>query len=532
MKRRTLLLLAALLGATLASAGRLEAQVRFYFGSPLDTAFGLIPGKIMSIPVRGSYYCAGALSAGRWTIRYDTSKVRIAGLIPGALDSLLDTTASTPGLFSVRGTNVNTMPCGSDQVFFTLEAALNPSASSTFLWTSVDTFTTPSGNVAQAQRSSIAQLCRATQVYGDVNGDSLVNSADALIVLSAAVGLPVTGFNLQAGDVDRDGLTTSRDALFILSYSIGLYVPATLSIGEGDPVACPGTSVPGEAVVFKRNGSGIEFLSASSTTPTLVPGTLPVDSAPRLAADGATIVYQCADSVYPQYYSQICRINTSGAGKVRLFPGWPTAYNQSVLPDINPSGARIAFLSSPYMLFTMADSIGALRLAFQYPDSIQVQVYANVVAWSRDGLHLAYTSTGLLGYTPRTSYPAGLYVVDSAGATVPVRLDTAYTYQPYFGEVRWSPAGDLVAYVREDGRIWAVPAVGGAAVPQTNFVGANGSNGVVGFDWGPQGLIFGLDATGNGTHPSLWLLPSSNSPIQRITVTPSGDWQPSFRRNP
>ncbi|MGD0991058.1 MAG: dockerin type I domain-containing protein [Gemmatimonadales bacterium] len=529
MKRRTLLLLAALLGATLASAGRLEAQTRFYIGASGDTAIGLIPGRAMPIPLRGSYYCAGALSAGRWTIRYDTSKVRIAGLIPGAVDSLLDTTASTPGLFSVRGTNVNTMPCGYDQVFFTLQAVLNPSASGTFLWTSVDTFTTPSGNVAQAQRSSIAQVCRATNVFGDVDGNGSVDSRDALIVLSAAVGLPVTGFDLAAGDVDRDGLTTSRDALFILTYSIGLSVPTTLSIGEGAPASCPGTTAPGEAVAFKRNGSGIELLGASSTTPTLVPHTVPGDSAPRLASNGTLIVYQCQDSVYAAY-SGICSVNTDGTAQRPLsnFYVWS-------LPDLSPNGIRVLMDYQSYYgpLYTTTDTASALVTLEFLSGGYALSAYA--AAWSRDGSRFAYTSGGF--YTTwnnqvYTYQPKGLWQVDTSAVTF-TKLDTAYTNT--YAAPRYSPAGDSVAYIRNDGRIWAVPVTGGVpAVPYTNFLGTNSSNTITAFDWGPQGLIFSFDATGDGSHPSLWLLPSQTSPIQRITApaAASGDWQPSFRRNP
>ncbi len=528
MSRRALLVVAALLGAALASAGKLQAQTRFYFGAAQDTAIGLIPGKTMSIPVRGSYYCSGALSAGRWTIRYDTSKVRIAGLIPGAVDSLLDTTASTPGLFSVRGTNVNTMPCGYDQVFFTLQAVLNPSATGTFLWTSVDTFTTPSGNVAPAQRSSIAQFCRATQVYGDVDGNGTVDSRDALIVLSAAVGLPVSGFDLAAGDVDRDGLTTSRDALFILSWAIGLTngFPSYLSIGEGAPSACPGTTAPSEKVVFKRSGAGIELLLPSSTTPTLVSGTTVNDSAPRLANDGVTIIYQCADPNY-SYYSEICRIATGGTGQAALSALYPTLYTNYQVPDVSPNGLRLAFASGYYNIVTMYDSVNALRTLFP-----GIQYYVVGVSWSRDGSKLAFTSSGF--YDSTSTYRRGLFVSDSSGLNR-AQIDTGYTYGPNYGAVRWSPAGDSVAYVRADGRIWSVPAAGGAvARALTNFQGTNSYIGITSFDWGPQGLIFSLDATGDGSHPSLWLLPSQTSPIQRITAPAavSGDWQPSFRRNP
>lgn len=523
MNRRALLLV-ALLGGVLASAGALEAQTRFYFGARQDTALGLIPGKEMRVPVRGDYFCPGTGVTARLTIRYDTSVVRLTGVDAGALDTLVDTTSSSPGLFSVRGQNPGYV-CASDTALFTLRVALDSAATGTFLWSSVDSLVEGGVDVTMSQRTSIAQICRATAVYGDVDGNGRIDSRDALIVLSNAVGLPVTGFNLAAGDVDRDGLANSRDALLMLSYTIGLWVPTTLQLGEGAPVACPGTSAPGEAVVFKRNGSGIELLAANATTPTLVPRTVPADSAPRLASSGTQIIYSCQDSVYP-YYTDICSINTDGTGLRRL----TTAYYYT-LPDLNPNGFRFLYqygYNGPLYWGTTSDSV---RSPVYFPPA-SYPLYPLAAAWSRDSAHIAYTSGGFYTLINSVySYQArGLWKADTAAAPTFVQLDTAYTAA--YAPPRWSPAGDSVAYVRNDGRIWAVPATGVMpAIPFTNFRGMSG-NGITSFDWGPQGLIFSLDAAGNGQHPSIWLLPNQNAPIQRITAPATGDWQPSFRRNP
>jgi hypothetical protein len=78
---------------------------------------------------------------------------------------------------------------------------------------------------------------------GDVNGDDLVNSTDALIILSCDVGLNTSAFcPMDCGDVNDDGLINSTDALIILSYDVGLSVP--FPVGEpGCPsgvTPCPG----------------------------------------------------------------------------------------------------------------------------------------------------------------------------------------------------------------------------------------------------------------------------------------------------
>jgi hypothetical protein len=76
-----------------------------------------------------------------------------------------------------------------------------------------------------------------TGLLGDVNADTLVDSADALIVLSADADMDeeVASFcPMNCGDVNGDGFVNSTDASIILSYNGGLSVP--YSVGE---VGCP-----------------------------------------------------------------------------------------------------------------------------------------------------------------------------------------------------------------------------------------------------------------------------------------------------
>ncbi len=78
---------------------------------------------------------------------------------------------------------------------------------------------------------------------GGVNDDGLVNSTDALIILSADVGLDTSQFcPMNCGDVNADGQVDSTDALIVLSYDAGLTVPFPLGTG-----ACPSsvTQPPG-----------------------------------------------------------------------------------------------------------------------------------------------------------------------------------------------------------------------------------------------------------------------------------------------
>jgi hypothetical protein len=70
---------------------------------------------------------------------------------------------------------------------------------------------------------------------GSVNEDGLVDSTDALIILSADVGMDTSAFcPMNCGDVNSDGYVNSTDALIVLSYDVGMSVP--FPVGTG---ACP-----------------------------------------------------------------------------------------------------------------------------------------------------------------------------------------------------------------------------------------------------------------------------------------------------
>jgi hypothetical protein len=78
---------------------------------------------------------------------------------------------------------------------------------------------------------------------GDVNGDGAVDSTDALIALSADVGMNTSQFcPMNCGDVNGDAHVDSTDALIILSYDVGMSVPFPVGTGT-----CPSnvTQPPG-----------------------------------------------------------------------------------------------------------------------------------------------------------------------------------------------------------------------------------------------------------------------------------------------
>ena len=93
--------------------------------------------------------------------------------------------------------------------------------------------------VAPAMNSGSVTVTAPGGILGDANADGLVNSTDALIILSADAGFNVSMFcPMNCGDVNVDGYVDSTDALIVLSYDAGMTVPFAL----GQP-GCPSSVV-------------------------------------------------------------------------------------------------------------------------------------------------------------------------------------------------------------------------------------------------------------------------------------------------
>ena len=81
------------------------------------------------------------------------------------------------------------------------------------------------------EENALGELLR---YFGDLDGDGIVTSADALAALRISVGLEKMGDNtLTFGDIDGDSAITSADALEILRYSVG----ASTNEKIGKPIA-------------------------------------------------------------------------------------------------------------------------------------------------------------------------------------------------------------------------------------------------------------------------------------------------------
>lgn len=496
--RRALVAIAA--GALALCGGRpARAQEAVYFQPLGDTAVGAVPGGTTAVEIRGRDSLATTVQSANLSFHFDTTKIQILGVQVESgtgLDSIVDTLRG-PGVFTVGATGA---AVGSDAALYQLLVQLKAGASSgTYLWIGADSAPSTSGTLTVV--GEIGQVCHATSLWGDVSGDGKVDSRDALITLSNAVGLPVNGFNLALGDVDGDGLANSRDALIMLSYAIALPTPGT-RVAAGIPDACPGLTAPGDSVVFLRNDppAGLYALGAASTVPVAVPGatgTAP-DAQARLARDGRSVVYVCPGvSGY-----QICRVDADTGGVVQLTSD---SGQTDESPDWSPSGDSIVFIQNGFIAKMAAGGGG-----YVYPISQTGTIAATEVKWGRDSTKLAYTN-------------GSLYVFQPSVTSIPSLVATGFVD---INGLRWSPAGDSIAFVRStDSRLWVVPAAGGTPGVIYSFAGR-----ITGGDWSTVGILISLNP-GSGA-PSIWFSKGIGAPIFRITRPATGDLSPSWRRSP
>jgi hypothetical protein len=522
MKRvLTAVLVAAGLGL---SGARAEAQVRVYFGGSSDSAVAVLTGGATGVQVSVSnqvdnysgcyyspyyFYDSYCLTYAQLTFVYDPALIDSIGVEPSASGfATLSGTSPASGRFTVTASGgVH----GYEAPLFRLRIRLAAGAhDGGYIWAQVDSLASPGyTNIAAVQggaRVSAAQVCHATSLYGDVDGNGGVDSRDALITLSAAVGLPVSGFSLGLGDVDDDGLTNSRDALMMLSYAIALPISSTNRVGVAIPDACPGLTAPGETVVFQRalaSGGGLFRLDSLSTVPVQIT-TDASDAWPRLNAAGTTVAFQC----YDPSYLQVCSVALAGADRrVVTGPGVPIR----MAPDWSPTGTKLAYLQQyggPPTLYTM-DSSGVN----QFPVA---GLQSGAVAWSHGGDRLAFLDWYTNLVRTVTMDTAHTVETPSAGATG-------------VGLVRWSPLDTVVAYQPVFyGPLWSVPPTSGGT--PTRLVAISG---IQEFDWSAAGIVFSM-AMGYQP-PSLWMLRGGPSgTLVRLTApgVSDSDHQPSLRRAP
>jgi hypothetical protein len=422
-----------LLGLTICLAlapGAAAAQSVVSFALGSDSVLTVLTGatRTIELQVNGT----GGVSAYNVTLFLDNSQVTVSAFdtVPGGYGLVPQTpvfgTDSVVLSASGTGSTLFTVPIA-NITFNMLGGATQGSLIS--LRVNSLTLATTGASGLPGHRTGLLNVCQATSMLGDPSGDRVVNSRDALIALTAAVGLPATGFDLPAADADADGQVTSRDALLILSYGIGIST-GLADLGWGIANACAPLTVAPDNLLFFRSSALYQIAKNDS-----VPKPLPLALAPyayypaRWSPDSSHILYTAFTG---PYYYEIVDADKTGTVVDTLTRN--TAYDAGA--DWSPDGSRIAFVSnrtSPAAVFVM-DANGAN----QTPITANVTVSTSQsVAWSPDGTRIAFAGCQTCSYN-------GLWVVNVDGTGLTQVVPESAGQNP--GQPQWTAGSDSIYY--------------------------------------------------------------------------------------
>jgi hypothetical protein len=264
-------------GVGLDSGGRASVPLFVDLTGAAGTMLGSYQLQLTWNPAVIRYVSAGPGAFGAPTVNAANAaagSLTLAGANPGGVG----------GLFSVALVTFEKLTgTGSSPV-----AVASPALTAAGTFAAITATTTP------------AQVCASSGAFGDVNRDGTIQASDALIVVTAAVGLPIAPYTLVNADVDGDADSDTRDALGILSSAVGLATagfrigvvnapcagaPAvTLALTPGSAQLAPGDLLPIAAQVFDSTGA----LTAATGLAwgSNAPGVATVDSAGRVKAVG------------------------------------------------------------------------------------------------------------------------------------------------------------------------------------------------------------------------------------------------------
>src|SRR6185295_11322765 len=193
-------------------------------------AVGLDSGRRATVPIVIS---TGGATVGAYQLQvtWDSNVVRYISTGPGVFGApTVNGAAAAAGSLTLAGAN----PTGATGLFSIAEITFEMRAG---------TGSSPVAVVSPALTAAVTfapigatgtsgEICAASGLFGDVNNDGSILSNDALLVVTAAVGLPIAPFTLLNADVDADGDSDTRDALGILSAAVGL--PSFARVGQAN----------------------------------------------------------------------------------------------------------------------------------------------------------------------------------------------------------------------------------------------------------------------------------------------------------
>lgn len=309
-------------------------------------------------------------------------------------------------------------------------------------------------DLAPTHRTGVLNACQANTFWGDLTGEHLITSRDALVALTAAVGLPTAPFDISPGEVDEDGVITSRDALLILSHSIRLYT-GVQRLGKPKANRCaPLAAVPNDMAFYRS--TELWKVAANDTMPAKVNlPILPYNGYRTVwSPDGQRVLFTHYVGSAPYYYYDVMS-STAPFTTVDTLTRNTTFYD--VGADWSPDGRRIAFVSdrvSPPAVFKM-DANGANQT--QLSNSTVTASTGQPVSFHPDGRRIAF-----IAYATASCCNTGIWVTHAdTTAILEQVLPGTPSHNPT--DVSWNAAGDSIFYRNgSTAQVFVVPYVVGA----------------------------------------------------------------------
>jgi hypothetical protein len=491
---------------TVGLGGRVQAQqtVRFDLA---DSVLAIRVGQSASL-VLSSDCWVGSYDI---TLFFDGSRVQLTGAEAIAGGNLPAPTVSA-GADTARLVASGTAPFLSCQPneMAKLTLGMLPGATTGSLVTiRINTLSTVEG--ADATDESVAGLldvCQALHTWGDLDDNVAISSRDALIALTAAVGLPTPGFDPAPADVDRDGQVTARDALFILSAGIGIEVGGSRA-GEGIANRCaPLAPAPSDMLYWTDNG--LTRVNAGDTIPVEL-GIFGNSTSPaRFSPGGEKIVYVCNSG-----NNHICTVDRDGGNLHDLLVGNGQDANH---PVWSPDGLKIAFIDI-FVSEVTARSIITVDSTGANPFVVTTSTIPLLELGGWSGSGLVYTSN-----------PSGVRRLNAINGdgTGGHEVVTSPSFQSP-SEPAWSPAADAIVFhngLFASGSIFTVSASGGTITRMGQLIGLGQAP-----SWLPAGIAFSSGAFGANSEVVLRVPSGRYFRLTRTTLS-GGVSNPTFRGPP
>ncbi|GBD31482.1 Protein TolB [bacterium HR33] len=395
-----------------------------------DTVFAVVAGRTAQIDLQVSTGGAG-LKEYSITLFIDRNRFRLvaADTVPGGYglpQPSVDTSVADQITLSASGTGSSASTVPVARLTFEANPSVGPGS---LVSLRANSLTDLAGaSLLPNSRFDVLDMCQADRIWGDVAVDLKVNSRDALVIITAAVGLPVSGpsFDLAPGDVDLDTRVTSRDALFVLSAGIGLGEP-TGRVGKAIPARCGPLAPAPDDMLFLRGSTLYGVAEGDSVPVSFLFSPEPVASLGAVwSPDRTRILYTAYTSAY---WYEVISADSAGTSVDTLTRD--AAWDGGA--DWSPDGSMIAFVSarsSPTSVWIMnADGSNPKRV------TTTVTVAQQRVSWRPDGTLIAF-----VGYSVCCSNSVWIVGVDGTGLREVVAAGESPT------DVVWSASGDTLYY--------------------------------------------------------------------------------------